>query len=261
MRTGPVAGQAIALTAIALTGAARPALAQTAEQIIDRHIAAIGGRDAIAAVETLRYVRTVLNTEEGVTTEQSRRTFYRKRPYLYRSEDAQTGRVYIFDGNTAWSGQPAADSDSIQWEEASFVLRRRDLDFDRLFGSFINYAAKGHQAEYTGVVELDGARLESVRVTWKEGERWLFYFAPSTGLCYGFAANPEEPDNVVRIDDYRRVGDLLIPHRNTTIDRLPDGGTRVHERVYSDIELNIALSGSVFRPVGQQGGKQGRTEH
>jgi hypothetical protein len=226
-------------------------LAQTAEQIIDRYVGAIGGRDALAAVETMRYVRTVLNTQNGVTTEQSRKTLYTKRPYFYRTEDAETGRVYISDGRKAWSGRPAADSDSILWQEASFVLRSRDLDFDRLFGSFIDFAGKGHTAEFVGALELDGVPLEVVRVTWEEGDQWDFYFNSSTGLCYGLNANPGESHDLTRVADYRNVGGILVPHRNTSVDRLPDGGTRVHERLYADIVFNVVLSDSMFLPVMQ----------
>jgi len=199
----------------------------------------------------MRYVRTVLNTQDGVTTEQSRKTIYTKRPYFYRTEDVEIGRVYISDGRSAWTGRIAADSDDIIWEQASFVLRSRDLDFDRLFGSFINFAGKGHSAEFAGTVELEGVQLDVVRVTWKEGEQWDFYFASSTGLCHAFTANLEEPNDLTRVADYRRVGGILIPHRNTSIDRLPEGGTRVHERLYADIVFNVVLSDSMFLPVMQ----------
>ncbi len=64
------------LVVLALVSAARPVQAQTADQIVDRYVAAIGGRDALAAVQTMRYVRTVLNTQDGVTTQQSRKTAF-----------------------------------------------------------------------------------------------------------------------------------------------------------------------------------------
>ncbi len=84
----------------------------------------------------MRYVRTVFNTDGDVTAQQSRRTIYAKRPFFYRTEDPETGRIYISDGRTAWSGRLAAEEDSVIWSEAR-VLQSRDLDFDRLFGSFI----------------------------------------------------------------------------------------------------------------------------
>jgi hypothetical protein len=236
------------LAVLVLASSARPVQAQTADQIVERYVAAIGGRDALAAVETMRYVRTVLNTQDGVTAQQSRKTFYTKRPYFYRTEDEETGRVYISDGRSAWSGQPAADSDSIMWEEASFVLRSRDLDFDRLFGSFIDFAGKGHSAEFVGAVELEGVPLEIVRVTWKEGDRWDFYFESSTGLCYGMNPNPERSQRIVRVTDYRDANGILVPHRNMSIDTLPDGGTRLHERLYSEIVFNVELDVSIFLP-------------
>jgi hypothetical protein len=55
--------------------------AQSADEVINRHVAAIGGKDALTAIVTMRYVRTVRNTQDGVTTELGRRTFYSKRPF------------------------------------------------------------------------------------------------------------------------------------------------------------------------------------
>jgi hypothetical protein len=235
----------VALTLLTIVSSAR---AQTAEQIIDRYIEAIGGRQAIAAIETMRYVRTVQNTEEGVTTQQSQRTIYSKRSYFYRTEDHLSSRASICDGTSAWTGRPVAGTDSISWQEASFVLRSPDADFDRLFGSFINFSQKGYVAEFTGVSKLEDVQLQVVRLTWKEGHQWDFYFDPSTGLCFGFDASPNLDDGFVRADDYRRIDGILIPHRNTSTDRLPDGRTRRHERIYSGIELNPVLHDSLFFP-------------
>jgi hypothetical protein len=230
---------------IAMVSAPRPAVAQTAEEVIDRHIAAIGGRAALASVETMRYVRTVFNTDGDVTTQQSRRTIYRKRPYFHRNEDPETGRIYISDGRAAWSGRLGAEEGSVIWSEAR-VLQSRDLDLDRLFGSFIGFAEKGHVAEYAGRVEREGVQLDVVRVTWTEGDQWEFYFDSATGLWYGMNGHPENMDDLTRVDDYRRVGGILVPHRNSTIDRLPGGGTRLHERHYSDIVFNVAIAESMF---------------
>jgi hypothetical protein len=91
--------------------------------VIDRHVAAIGGRDALAAIETMRYVRTVLNTENGVTVEQSRRIFYSKRPFFYRSHDPVSGRISISDGKDMWTGIPTTAPDSIAWQVAARVLQ------------------------------------------------------------------------------------------------------------------------------------------
>jgi hypothetical protein len=225
-------------------------VAQTAEQVIDRHITAIGGSAALASVETMRYVRTVFNTEGDVTTQQSRRTIYTKRPYFHRNEDPETGRIYISDGRAAWSGRLAAEGDSVIWSEAR-VLQSRDLDLDRLFGSFIGFAEKGHVAEYAGRMEREGVHLNVVRVTWTEGDQWEFYFDSATGLWYGMNGYPENPDGLTRVDDYRRVGGILVPHRNSSIDGLPGGGTRLHERHYSDIVFNVAIDASMFLHGGQ----------
>jgi hypothetical protein len=199
-------------------------------------------------IETIKYDRTVLNTESDTTRQQSRKTIYRKRPYFFRTEDAETGRIFVSDGKSGWSGRSAAGSDSMSWRQVSFVPRSPDLDSDRLLGSFIDYDKKGYSAEYAGKAERDGVRLHIVTVTWSEGHRWKLYFATSTGLCYGLSPNPNDPESFIRVDDYRRVGEVLVPHRNVSIDRLAGGRTRRHERVYSNIEFNVVLERTSFVP-------------
>jgi outer membrane lipoprotein-sorting protein len=102
-----------------LAAVTTPATAQTAGEIIDRYIDAIGGRQALAKIETMKYDRTVLNTENEATSQQSRKTIYRKRPYFFRTEDAQTVRIFVSDGTDGWSGTRAASSDSIAWRQVS----------------------------------------------------------------------------------------------------------------------------------------------
>lgn len=226
----------------------QPAAPQSAAEVINRYVAAIGGEDALRAVTTMRYVRTVLDVENGDTTRQSRTTFYSKRPYFYRTERAQ--RVYVSDGRRAWSGRAAENADSLVWGEARLVSSR-DLDFDRLVGAFIGAASKGYPVVFAGTTAVDGVELHVVRVTWGGGAgEWELYFDRSTGLWYGYRAHPDEP--TMRVTDYRRVGGVLIPHRNVSVERLPDGTTRVHERVFSEIVVNLDLSDALFLPQGRQ---------
>ena len=61
----------------------------------------------------MKYVRTVQNTEDGTTTVQSRTEFLTKRPFFYRTERPESGRINISDGTRAWSGARQGESDII----------------------------------------------------------------------------------------------------------------------------------------------------
>jgi len=218
--------------------------AQSASEVIDRHVAALGGMDALTAIATMRYVRTVLNTQAGVSSEQSRRIFYSKRPFYYRNEDPVSGRISISDGREMWSGLRTALPDSVAWQPAPRMLPSRELDFDRLFGSFIDYGSKGHRVEFKGTTELESVKVNVLRVAWKDGGEWDLYFAEASGLWWGYRSTTESP--VMHLTDYRRVGDILIPHRYMMIEELDNGESRIHERIFSDIVLNITLIDSLF---------------
>lgn len=221
---------------------------QAAEDIVRRHVAALGGAEALTAIQTMKYVRTVQNTESGTTTVQSRTVFLTRRPFFYRSERAEIGSFYVSDGVGAWSGRRQSDTDTIEWNQPRLVLAARDTDFDRPFGSFIDYDPKGNVATYLGERELHGVVLQTIHILWQDGAEWDFYFQPSSGLCYGWDTSPGEPGGFTRVDDYRWVGSVLIPHRNIVADTLADGTVRIHERLYSDFELNPELPEDLFRP-------------
>ena len=208
-----------------IPGTSIPAGAQTAEDIIKRHVAALGGAEALEAIQTMKYVRIVQNTELGMTTLQSRTVFLTRRPLFYRSERSETGSFYISDGSKAWTGRRRSDADTIEWDEPRFVLALRDIDFDKPFGSFLDYDRKGLSARYVGNTELDGVILQTVHILWSDGTGWEYYFDASTGLCYGWDASPGEPGGLARVDDYRRIGNVLVPHRNAVNDTLAAGSS------------------------------------
>ena len=44
------------------------------------------------------------------------------------------------------------------------------------------------------------------------------------------------------------TGELVAFWCRSSVDRLPDGTTRLHERRYSDIEFDVAIDESMFLP-------------
>jgi len=244
--------QRIAISAaVIISTLATSASTQPAEEIIERYVEAIGGREAIKSLETLKYIRTVTNTQGGEITHRSHQTIYQMRPCFYRTEDKERGNYSVTDGTQGWRGRTSTNPDSIKWEERSFIPRSPDLDFDRLLGSFIGFAQKGYSVEYMGTYPLGDVQLEVVQVTWKEGHQWNYYFNPTTGLCDGFNPTPDSPGNITHIRDYRRIDGILFPHHNLVIDQQPDGSSIQHERFYSHIELNVKIEENFFRPGGR----------
>ena len=88
---------------IALVGAPASALAQTVDEIVARHIAARGGKDKLAAIQTVKMTRTVAS---GIGTT-LKVIVYKKRPALMRIEQgpAQPGAAMTprgINGEAVW---------------------------------------------------------------------------------------------------------------------------------------------------------------
>ena len=72
----------------------------TADEVIQRHIEAIGGQAAIDAVETMRYERVYVHLEEEMVIH---RLIHKMRPGKSRNCSMDTGSCFVVDGARSWT--------------------------------------------------------------------------------------------------------------------------------------------------------------
>jgi hypothetical protein len=177
-------------------------LLRTAEEVIARHVEAVGGRDAILAVKTLRFTGRQMGED---------RTLYRhyKQPNLIRSTWSLKGERYtLSDGEKVWSVTPEGRQELDAWWAISFSHSRID-------GNFIDYKKRGIQYEYIGLAgfETDRKIYYHLRRTFPDGFIEELYFEVETGLLRGLwrTSSPRKDDPIFYYD-YRKVGGIRIPH-------------------------------------------------
>jgi hypothetical protein len=220
----------------------------TIDQLLDKYVAALGGKEKLERITTLMMKGT--ETAAGLANNQAARTLevYRKAPNSLLLVNAQGGNnsIRAFDGETGWQqfggramGMSATDLGMI----------RREAQFDR------NYNLR---TQFTRMIGAGKARIgerevwviEATPVETRIGpmglERELLYFDASTGLLARRQIEAKtalgRAPLAIDFDDYREVEGVKWPF--TVHQLFPNFG--VTQR-FSEIRLNIALEEERFK--------------
>lgn len=184
-----------------------------ARTVIDRHVKAIGGRDAILSKSSSRVTGTIAVPSAGLTG-----TFemFAARPNLtlVRTKLVGVGEMQEgFDGTVAWSISPMTGPallDGTQLEQRKF-----DADF---------YAELQPDGRYVSMTtseqtEFDGRPCYKLTLVRPGGQEDIHYYDVETGLKAGSVTTRETPmgplTGTAVQSDYRRFGSLLHPARLT----------------------------------------------
>jgi len=215
--------------------------AQSVDSIINRYVEAIGGWQAIDALQTIRYERINVHLEEGKIYHN---IVLKKRPYKYRYERLGADYCVIVNGNRRWSRMISPANGTVEWVEEEY-LRGVANNFEERIGPFIHYREKGIELEFIDTEVLDDRAMDHLKMTWPDGRLWHIYFDSETGLWSMFRSNERSTS---RIFDYRRVGEILFPHLVEVKGARPDGTFVHHLNTIISIELDIPLDDSLFCP-------------
>lgn len=224
-----------------LTSAA--AGAQTADEIIDKHLQAMGGKDKLKAVQTQRMTGKMLmgqGMEAPFTLEMAR-------PNKVRMEftfQGMTG-VQAFDGKSGWSVMPfmgKTDPEAMPEEERKAMEEQADID-----GLLMDYKQKGHQVEYAGKEELEGTPVYKLKVNQKSGDISYVYIDAEQFLQLKQTGKRkirgQEVESEMVFGDFKTVEGLVLPH---SIEQKVTGAPAGMVMTISKVEINPSLDESRF---------------
>jgi hypothetical protein len=230
---------------LALTLLASPvAGAQTVDEIVAKHVAARGGRDALAAVRTVRMA--------GRATEgPGRQAIVRReiaRPGRIRTEfefQGTTG-VWAWDGSAGWSVSPldgALEPQPLPRDLAVLAAEQADID-----GSLVDWRAKGHVVELAGTEALPGGPAHRLKVTLATGAVRHVWVDAASGLLVRTRASRTVRGHEVALEtsfgDYRPTGGVMFARSIET--GVPGRPRRLRISVES-VEVGVPLDQDRFR--------------
>jgi len=234
--------------------AAAVAAGQTADELIEKNIAARGGYEKLKAVQTMRLSGTMKSGDDTLPS-----TLELKRPNKSRWEFRLENQMAVqaFDGKEGWMWIPFAGQTEPQpmpAEERLEAEQQADMD-----GPLVDYKQKGEKIQLMGHDRNFRPDDWKLKVTLKTGEVRYVYLDPKTFLQTATVTR-RKIDGVeieVRSDvgDYRKVGDLVLPHSFTATAK---DGSPSQSIQFERIELNVPIEDSRFampepKPAGPPG--------
>jgi hypothetical protein len=268
----------------ALTAAESPragVAALTAEQIVDRHVAARGGLPAWRALQTIavngkldagpgdlatRGARVARGgkasskmrsaslaqdaSKDAAAGKQVQLPFVleMKRPHKSRIEIEFAGKtaLQVFDGSAGWLVRPYLNRDSVEpftAEQAQAQAAERDMD-----GPLIDYAAKGTKVELEAVEAVEGRDAYKLKLTTRDGREQRVWIDRQSFLDVKVEGLPRRMDGKLRTvwvyqRDFRPVQGLMLPF---VLETAVDGYRETHKLVIEKAAVNPKLDDALF---------------
>ncbi|MHC4179340.1 MAG: hypothetical protein ACYSWU_17645 [Planctomycetota bacterium] len=204
-------------------------LAKTAEDVIQRCIEAMGGRQALASLRTLTMTSKGHMISGGFGT-----TRHLKAPNFIR-QLRSGGRAIVTDGVSAWlvegeKWQPAPPGRNVWQQMMSITL---DL---------VSHAEKKVSYELLDTVPLEGSALHKLRKTLSTGKEVYVYFSIETGLLMMEEEFGDDGWKANLYFDHREVAGVKLPHMRV---RVADVLKTAHVALLS-YQANEPLEDSLF---------------
>ncbi|NOU60768.1 hypothetical protein [Marinifilum caeruleilacunae] len=214
--------------------------AQTADEIIAKHIKAHGGAEKWEQVNALKITGrfTAFSLEKDFTT-------YKTKCGAYYS-DLYLGEQHVFEGfngKCGWTIDP--------WQEIDFARNINTIETNvfkqkaEFFTPFLNYKEKGHQVEFVGKENVDGSEMYVLKLTRNDGKSEKWFLDAKTYLEYKCEASwvdfarpaPAE----MYFDDFRNVDGIILPFFVERIFWQRDRITQIE-----NVEINPKVDKSLF---------------
>lgn len=239
-----------------LTGAA--VQAQTADEIINKHLQARGGKDKIKAVQSERITGKMVmgqGMEAPVTMELARGNKMRMEFTL----QGMTG-IQAYDGKAGWSVMPfmgKTEPEAMSGDDIKMAEDQADMD-----GLLVDYKEKGHQVEYAGKEDVEGTPAYKLKVTKKNGDVVNVYIDADSYMNIKEAGKVkvrgQEIEGQTTFGDFKTVDGLVFPF---SIEQKAQGAPGGMTISISKIEVNPTLDASRFampaaKPAADKGEKK-----
>jgi hypothetical protein len=227
------------LFSVVMAVAAFSVHAQTAEEIISKHIDAIGGADAWRKVNSVKMEGSL--QVQGAELTVTQYVAHGKGTRQEFSVGGMTGFM-IITPTAGWNFMPFQGQQSPEPMTAEDVAKSQsDMDAQ---GILVDYAAKGHTVEYLGKDDVDGTECFKLKVTPKGEDPETMYFDTKNYLLIRQVSkmnrNGMEMEQTTNFSNYEKLPEGILVAKSLT---LPFG-----ELIVSKITINETIDENVFKP-------------
>jgi hypothetical protein len=213
--------------------------AQTADEIVNKHIEAIGGVDAWKKVNSMITTGTlkIQSAEIGMTL-----TALHGKGFRQDISAMGMNGYQIVTPTAGWKFFP------FQGQKTAEPLTADDLkesqeDLD-VHGSLVDYKTKGHTVEYLGTEDVDGVEAHKLKQTLKSGKVLTLFIDPKTHYLIKVVskqkANGKEVDAATTLSNYQKLPEGIVVPWSITLG--------FGEMVVTKVDVNKTIDENIFKP-------------
>ena len=213
--------------------------AQTADEIVNKHIEAIGGTDAWKKVNSM--VTTGTLKMQGAEIPISLTVLNGKGSRQDITVMGMNG-YQIVTPTQGWKFMPFQGQKEVEPITADDLKEAQDeLDVQ---GSLVDYKTKGHTVELLGTDDVDGVDAFKLKETLKSGKTQTIFIDPKTYYIIRVIskqkANGNEVDVTTNVSNYQKLPEgIMVP---LSI------GLPFAEMIISKVEINKPIDENIFKP-------------
>jgi hypothetical protein len=202
---------AFAVTVLSLPSLAGAQALPSVTEILDRHVTAIGGREAVMAISSVQQRGTLEMPAMGISAEVTMTAAKPNKSTMLMSIPGLGEIQQGFNGDVAWSNDPMSGPRLAEGEE--LAARKASSAFAEAFGIYdMESFTSVTVMEKTTFGGEEAYKLEFVR---KVGPKVLTYYSVATGLYIGTQTSVVSPMGTVDVNsvasDYKSFGKLKVP--------------------------------------------------
>ena len=213
--------------------------AQNADEIIKKHLEAIGGLDNWKKVQSLKMTGSInAQGQELIIT----RTVVQNKAYRMDLTIAGMENYQIVTTTEGWNFFPVGGQTKPEAMTADEVKESAtELD---LQGPLVNYKEKGITVTYLGKDDIEGTECYKLKVTYKDGKETTMCFDASNYYMIRevqkMKANGKEMEMTMNFSNFKKIdGGIVMP---MTL------GTEHGNVILKTIEINPKLDDATFKP-------------
>ena len=184
--------------------------AQTAYEVINKYVTAIGGMEKINSINSAKITGKFSAGSMDITF-----TRLYKKPLKMRMDLQIQGMnmIQAYDGTTGWMLNPFQGSR--EPEKMSEVETKAVKDNADLEGTIVNYKEKGATVELIGKEDMEGTEVYKIKLTNKDGDVTNYFFDATSYLLLKESSKRKMGEKEVAMDvfygNYKATDGFLYP--------------------------------------------------
>jgi hypothetical protein len=185
--------------------------AQTADEIIANHVAANGGQEKLASINTLQYTSTMKLNMMGMQIDVSSTNIIENNKLFRKNISGVMGMKgsYTLVTDTAgyvsiptvqgYGDFPGMEGGISKMESDKFLIAKQKLNVLEEFSALINYKEKGFTAELAGKSKVDKVECFKIKLIAKDGEASVFFIDATTFLLKQIEVSGKQISSILGI--------------------------------------------------------------